>query len=76
MNPPRRGTWKSQVKDVYSVFRDKKSLQVTCVQFNAAEADGAAHHSRQRQDGQQDGPPVSLRRINKNMISIKLEALV
>lgn len=77
MNPPRRGTWRSQVKDVYSrVFRDKKSLQVTCVQFNAAEADGAAHDSRQRQDSQQDGPPVSLRRINRNMISNKLEALV
>lgn len=77
MNPPRRGTWRSQVKDVYSrVFRDKKSLQVTCVQFNAAEADGAAHDSRQRQDSQQDGPPVSLRRINRNMISNKMEALV
>ena len=32
------------------------------VQLAAAEADGAAHHCGQREDPQQDGPPLSLQR--------------
>lgn len=47
--------------------KSERSLQVAGVQFVAAEAHGAAHHSRQCQDGQQDGPPVSLHRINEHI---------
>lgn len=41
-------------------IKGQRSLQVTGVQRAAAEADGAAHHSRQSQDSQQDDPPMSL----------------
>ena len=41
-------------------FRSERSLRVAGVEGPAAEADGAAHHSGQSQDGQQDGPPMSL----------------
>lgn len=48
----------------------QKSLQVTGVQSAATEADGAAHHSRQSQDSQQDSPPVSLWRMNENNVGV------
>ena len=47
-------------------IRRRSSLQVIGVQFAATEADGAAHHCGQSQDNQQDGPPVSLQRVNTN----------
>lgn len=37
-----------------------ETLNVSCVEGAAAEADGTAHHRSQRQDSQQEGPPVSL----------------
>lgn len=48
--------------------KGQRSLRVTGVQVAAAEADSAAHHSRQSQDSQQDGPPVCLHRINENIV--------
>lgn len=47
--------------------KSQRSLHVSGVQSKAAEADGAAHHSRQSQDSQQDGPPMSLQRMEKNI---------
>lgn len=48
-------------------IKSQRSLQVTGVQRSAAEADGAAHHSGQSQDRQQDGPPMRLHRIHTNI---------
>lgn len=43
-------------------MQSQRSVQVSSVKGVAAEADGAAHHSRQSQDSQQDDPPMSLQR--------------
>ena len=46
-------------------IESQRLLQVTGVEGAAADADGAAHHPRQNQDSQKDGPPMSLQRQNK-----------
>ena len=46
-----------------------KTLNVSGVESAVAEADGAAHHCRQRQDSQQDGPPMSLQTTEKSVYS-------
>lgn len=61
-----RGTELTYVDNVQlsPPHRDRRpegeTLNVSGVESAAAEADGAAHHRRQSQDSQQDGPPVSL----------------
>lgn len=51
-------------------IKSQGSLKLTGVQLAATEADCAAHHCRQSQDRHQDGPPVSLQGMNRNIVSL------